>query len=141
MDKNMSQTKNNFTASTELGHQKSDKNLSETNFDEDSGFGVSGYSHDYPLNNNSVKSKGPQETSKQKEDEEPDYIDSGFECGFHSEPLIDPKEMVQLKHEPTLVDGFDQLRLTDHKREHPKEPWSNNETLHRIFKQDEDGDT
>lgn len=135
-------TKNSCTAPTELGHQKSATNLSETNVDEDSGFGVSGYSHDYPLDSNSVKSKGAQELSKQKEDEEPDYIDSGFESCFHSEPLIDPKEMVQLKHDPTLVDGFDQLRLTDHKpREHPKEPWSNNVTIQRIFKQDEDGDT
>lgn len=137
MDKNMSQTKNNFTSSRELAHQKSDKILSDTHLDEDSGLGVSGYSHEYPLDKNSAKSKGPQETSKQKKQgTDQDNLDSGFESGFQSEPLIDPKEMIQIP-----LDEFNQMCVTDFQPQYPKEQLPNLAIIQEIFRQDEDGDT
>lgn len=135
MDKNMSQTKNNSTSLGELEHQKSDKHLSDTYLDEDSGLCVSGYSHEYPSDNNSAKSKGPEtKTSKQKqkEEQEQDYLDSGIDSGIHSEQLIDSKE---------IVEEFGQMHLTDSKQQYTKDPLLNHEIIREIFAQDEDGDT
>lgn len=135
MDKNMSETKNNITSLGELGHQKSDKNLSETYVDEDSGLCVSGYSHDYPSDSNSAKSKGPEtKTSKQKqkEEQEQDYLDSGIDSGIHSEQLLDSKEILK---------DFGQMHLTDSKQPYTNDPLFNHEITREIFAQDEDGDT
>lgn len=138
MDKNMSQTKNNSTAARELGHQKSETILGETNFDEDSGLGVSGlgYSYDYSLDKDNAKSKGPHGTSKQKQQqEEPDYLDSGFESGIQSGP-IDSKQMVQIP-----LDKFKGMHLTDSKKKYPEDQLPNSKIIQEIFRQDEDGDT
>lgn len=140
MHKNMSQTKNKLTASSELEHQKSDKILSEINLDEDSGLGVSGYSHDSLSDKDSAQSKGPHETSKQKEAEEQDYLDSGFESSIHPEQLLDPKEMVQRIHEPMLAE-FEQMHLTDSKQQYTTDSRPNYDILREIWSQDEDGET